>query len=273
MQGRLSPLVKKRIQAFPAKHWREEYAVAQKLGFESMEWTLDHENLAENPLMTPAGREEIITLSKKHEISLRSVTGDCFMQAPFWKNQGSLQKQLQEEFLAVVEACSKLKVSLLVLPLVDEGQLKNIAESKKLTDFLISNTGAFANYQIKIALETDFTPEAVAALLEPLDADVFGINYDIGNSAGLGYSYKDEFQCYGSQILHVHVKDRVLGGSTVPLGKGAADFPGVFRLLASLGYQGNFVLQTARAADGDHAGVLARYRHMVSTWISESYES
>jgi hexulose-6-phosphate isomerase len=46
------------------------------------------------------------------------------------------------------------------------------------------------------------------------------------------------------------------------LGTGNADFGAVFEALAHLNYSGNFILQTARATDGDHAGVLARYRDL-----------
>ena len=41
MQGRLSPQVGDRIQAFPRDHWREEFPIAERLGFPLMEWTLD----------------------------------------------------------------------------------------------------------------------------------------------------------------------------------------------------------------------------------------
>ncbi|MNF08488.1 hypothetical protein D3C80_2089240 [compost metagenome] len=64
----------------------------------------------------------------------------------------------------------------------------------------------------------------------------------------------------------MHVKDRVLGGTTVALGSGNADFPEVFGALRTLGYAGNFILQTARADDGDHAGAIARYRDMTRAW-------
>jgi hexulose-6-phosphate isomerase len=52
------------------------------------------------------------------------------------------------------------------------------------------------------------------------------------------------------------------------LGEGNADFATVFRLLARSRYAGMFILQTARAADGDHAGALERYRDMVVNWMT-----
>ena len=104
--------------------------------------------------------------------------------------------------------------------------------------------------------------------LNGVSADVFGINYDIGNSAALGHDPAEELAACGARVLNVHVKDRVRGGTTVPLGEGNADFPTVFRLLARSSYPGMFILQTARAAGGDHAGALARYRDMVVNWMA-----
>lgn len=270
MQGRLSPPVAGRIQAFPWENWQGEFSLGRQLGFRSMEWTLDQERLAENPLMTPPGQQEIRNLCRLHGIRIPALTGDCFMQAPFWKQEGTSCLALQENFLAVVRACSALLIPLLVVPLVDGGRLANRREQEVLLGFLQEQSGFFRDQRVRMALETDFPPLQASSLFDTLDPESFGINYDIGNSAGLGYSYQDEFRCYGSRIFHVHVKDRLLGGSTVPLGEGAADFPGVFRGLADLGYQGAYVLQTARATDGNHGGVLTRYRDMVGNWIGET---
>jgi hexulose-6-phosphate isomerase len=106
--------------------------------------------------------------------------------------------------------------------------------------------------------------------MERLPLGVFGVNYDIGNSASLGFNPKEEIQAYGPRILNVHVKDRRMGGTTVPLGTGNADFPTVFRALRRAGYRGDFILQTARAEDGDHAGALRRYREMTRRWLAEA---
>jgi hexulose-6-phosphate isomerase len=68
----------------------------------------------------------------------------------------------------------------------------------------------------------------------------------------------------------VHVKDRIIGGTTVPLGTGSADFEAVFNELGRISYRGNFILQTARAIDEDHATPLSRYRDMTALWMSRS---
>jgi hexulose-6-phosphate isomerase len=72
------------------------------------------------------------------------------------------------------------------------------------------------------------------------------VNYDSGNSAALGYLPDQEFGAYGNRIGSVHIKDRVQGGGTVPLGHGSTDFSAVFENLRRISYSGDFVLQTAR---------------------------
>ena len=41
----------------------------------------------------------------------------------------------------------------------------------------------------------------------------------------------------------------------------------MFAALSQAHYAGNYVLQTARASDGDHAGALVRYRDMSVEWL------
>ena len=73
----------------------------------------------------------------------------------------------------------------------------------------------------------------------------------------------DEFICYGDRIINVHVKDRKFGGSTIELGRGDADFGTVFSLLNRQKYSGNYILQTARANDGQHVRLLEKSRDFV----------
>jgi len=114
-----------------------------------------------------------------------------------------------------------------------------------------------------LAFESDFPPTRLAHFIARLPADRFGINYDMGNSASLGWKAEEEIPALASRIVNVHVKDRLLGGTTVPLGQGVADLPKAFELLRAANYQGNYILQTARATGDDHAEVLGRYNAFV----------
>ncbi len=268
MQGRLSPLIDGKIQCFPWPYWRDEFAASAKIGLRMMEWTLDHERIEENPLMSSGGRAEITELCNRHGVAIPSLTGDCFMQAPFWKVTGAEQDMLKNEFRAVVDSCQALGVAFVVVPLVDNGSLGSRAQEDCLIEFLLSETPALDRKGVKIVFESDFPPAELGAFIARLPAPTFGINYDIGNSAALGFDVGEEFAAYGGRVLNVHVKDRVLGGTTVPLGEGAASFEEVFSCLRRHGYEGNFILQTARAADGAHAATLKRYFDMVGDWAA-----
>ena len=267
MQGRLCDLVDGMIQAFPRRDWRLEFSRAQALGLCMMEWTIDQSGLYDNPLMTEAGRREIARLSKTHGLVVPSLTGDCFMQAPFWKETGAERSALQRDFKAVTAASAESGIEIIVVPLVDNGRIETVAQENCLVDFLYEQHEALKAQGVKIVFEVDFGPAEAARFLERLPSDTFGLNYDIGNSAALGFNPAEEFRAYGDRIVNVHVKDRVLNGTTVPLGNGNADFAAVFGLVAGSGYAGNYIMQTARAADGDHAGALARFKGMIERWI------
>lgn len=269
MQGRLCQRVDGKIQAFPWRDWKNEFPAAAAIDLHLMEWTLDQDRLYDNPLLTPAGQAEIRALCDRYSLAIPSLTGDCFMQAPFWKADAQTAKDLQNDFAAVVGACHAVGIRMLVVPLVDNGRLDTRAQEDTLVDFLLSQAGYLQSCGVSVIFESDFVPSELARFISRLPLDKFGINYDIGNSAALGFHPKDEFAAYGHRIANVHVKDRVLGGTTVALGMGNAQFEIVFAELARIGYQGNFVLQTARSADDSHAQTLRSYRDMTYAWMAQ----
>jgi L-ribulose-5-phosphate 3-epimerase len=268
MQGRLTPRVNGMIQAFPWDNWRDEFPAAQKIGLGLMEWTLDHDRLAENPLMTPDGQAEIIALSQKHGVKIVSLTGDIFMQMPFWRVAGVERARRLAEFEAVAESCARVGIHFIVVPLVDNGAMATAEEEETV----VAEFGRRAEWLkargLAVVFECDYPAARLAAFIERFPKDQFGVNYDIGNSAALGFDSAKEVAAYFPRILNVHIKDRKLGGTTVPLGTGNADLPGTIADLVKRGYCGFYILQTARAADGDHAGVLAKYRDMAAGWIA-----
>ena len=269
MQGRLSERVDGKIQAFPWRDWEREFPAAAAIDLHLMEWTLDQDRLYENPLMTADGQERIRALCRHHDISISSLTGDCFMQAPFWKEEGVARTNLQRDFLAIGSACAQVGIQMIVVPLVDNGSLDTLEQEDVLVKFLLKQQPFLDQHRLQVIFESDFTPPILARFINRLPVELFGINYDIGNSAALGFSPVEEFAAYGKRIFNVHVKDRVLGGTTVPLTTGNADFDSVFAALSQISYQGNFILQTARAVDGNHAEVLAAYRDMTRHWMQQ----
>lgn len=268
MQGRLSPVINGKIQEFPWDSWQQEFDVASSLGFEIMEWTLDQDRLYENPLMTKKGQLDIINLCDTYGISIPSLTGDCFMQSPFWKVSGAEKRDRQKDLISILKGCKKIGINQIVIPLVDGGRIENSEQELALLEFLFEIEQDIQKMGMQIVFESDYGPEKLKLFIGQFNPHTFGINYDIGNSAALGFDVKKEFKAYGDRILNVHIKDRVLGGTTVPLGDGNANFEEVFHQLTKIRYKGNYILQTARAGNGDHSGVLSNYKSMAEQWVS-----
>ena len=269
MQGRLSPQVNGKIQAFPWSHWQSELPTAAAIGIPLMEWTLDQDRLYENPLMTEAGRQEIIKLKRQHGLTVPSLTGDCFMQAPFWK-LAMERDALLRDLRAIIHAAATVGISFILIPLVDSGRLENINQEDDLRAGLASVELDLKEQGVRITFESDFSPERLASFIDNFDPKYYGLTFDIGNSASLGYNFEDEIAAYGPRIVNVHVKDRLLSGTTVPLGTGNAKFLETIAALEHAGYRGNYILQTARAADGSHAETLGNYKSMLENWLEQA---
>jgi len=250
MQGRLSKIIDNKIQAFPKKYWRFEFEKAKKLGLKSIEWTLDYKDLYKNPLLTNRGQKEIKKLSKKYQIKINSLTGDCFMQKPFWK--GKNNQILLLDLKNIINSCKKLNIKFIVIPLVDNGSIKNNIEKKNLINSCNKIIRYFYKSNLKLVFESDLPPKKLKNFISNFNKDYFGINYDVGNSAALGYNIDDEFKYYGKYISNIHIKDRLKKGKTIRLGEGNANFIKLYKNLKRIKYTNDLILQTARSKNNQH---------------------
>ena len=267
MQGRLSPIRNGRIQSFPWETWEGEFETASRIQIRKMEWTIDSENFDSNPLLTSAGKEKIKSLMSLFNLEIPSVTCDYFMENPPWKTDPDGIFRGIESILA---GMSEIGAKILVIPLVDNSSLIDSNTYSQVFHFFSRVSDLLGASDLKIAFETDLDPNRFADFMSEFAEERYGVNYDIGNSASLGFNATEEFTAIGPRVINVHMKDRALGGTTVPLGIGNADFPTVFRCLNDHGYVGNLIMQTARAHDGKHAEVLATYREQIVRWMEEA---
>ena len=270
MQGRLSPMIGKKIQSFPWKNWKKEFKIGNKLNFKILEWTLDYKRLYSNPLMTEVGQKKIKILCSKYNFKILSLTGDCFMQKPFWKIEKDKKIKLQSDFLNIVNESAKVGIKFIILPLVDNGKIENKKQEKILTNFLRKIYPILRLNKIKILFEADFNPKKYLKFIKKFNHNFIGINYDTGNSASLGFNPSQEISMYGKYIDNVHIKDRVYRGKTVQLGKGSSDFMTIFKKLKQTKYKGNFILQGARSSNNQHAQTVKKYKDFVIKFLSNS---
>lgn len=259
MQGRLSPMIDNRIQSFPWKNWQKEFEIASKNNLSTIEWTIDDDRLYENPLLTKEGIKEINRLTTYYQINIPSLTGDCFMQNPFWKSTGTKKEKLHNDFINILYGCNKANISIVLIPLVDNGSVENEEQENNLLSFLSSQKKLMRKLSLRICFESDLSPKKLKNFIDKYDNSLFGINYDTGNSASMGFDPCEEFSQYGDRIINVHIKDRPLSGTTVPLGEGDTNFELIFRMLKEYKYRGNLILQTARTKNNNDLEVLLKY--------------
>ncbi len=269
IQGRLSPIIDNKIQVFPSLHWKDEYKKSKKIGLNLIEWTLDEETFDSNPLLTTPGRNEIKKYNNDYDISIPSLTCDYVMQNPFWKMEGELSNKIIYNFSKIIESCKILGVNIIVVPLVDKGRVESPKQEEFLIKFFSKISPDLIESNTHIAFESDYCPEELKRFIANFDKNI-GINFDMGNSASNGYDPTTEISVIGSRIINVHVKDRLLNGTTVPLNEGNCDFIKVFKNLKKINYKNNYILQTARAIDENHEKVLNNYVNMTLDWLENA---
>ena len=263
MEGRLLPPTPGRFQCFPRERWAEEFAAAREAGLQSIEWIYDLHGADVNPLGTDTGIAELKRLSDATGVRVVSVCADWFMDRPLLRASTAEASERFARLLWLVTRCSKAGIERVVLPFVDASRMDGEAERAQVVKLLREALPAAERDRVELHLETDLDPAAFAGLLARVPHPMVRVNYDSGNSASLGYHPREELSAYGDRLGSVHLKDRVRGGGTVPLGTGDADLPGLFTELRRLGYRGDLVLQVARGAPGDEVAWARRNRAQV----------
>jgi len=268
MQGRLVPPVEGRIQAFPRERWAEEFANAAAAGIGAIEWIYDSYGLGTNPIETDAGIENILELSRAHGVAVRSMCADYFMDLTFVRAADKERAERIAHLAWLLGQARRIGVTRMVLPFVDQSAIRDEADRAAVIDTLQRALPAAEGAGIELHLETSLDPADFAALLARIPHPFVKVNYDSGNSSSLGYRPAEEFAAYGGRLGSVHIKDRVLHGSTVPLGKGDADLDAVFAGLRRLNYAGDFILQVARGTAGDEVAWAKANRAFVDRYLN-----
>ena len=263
LQGRLVPPINNRIQCFPRERWADEFELAARAGLDCIEWIYELYGADVNPLGTDAGLEKLKALSSSHKVEIHSISVDYFMDRPLLRaTPAELDDRIQTMYWLLGRG-QKLGINRLVIPFVDASRIDTQDEFEGVIAVLKQVVQEARKAGIEIHLETSLGSARFAELLNRLPDPLLKVNYDSGNSASLGYAPREEFAAYGERIGSVHIKDRRLGGTTVPLETGNADFPALTESLKKIAYQGDFILQVARGTSGDEVAWARQNRAFV----------
>jgi hexulose-6-phosphate isomerase len=268
MQGRLTPPVDGRLQAFPGRGWRDELPRARALGLGAIEWIVESP-LETNPLWTDDGVEQIRACVEASGVRIDHVCADCFIEMPLLRVTGRELARRRSMLARIIRHAAKIGARGVDVPFLDASAIHSVDEESEVCRALQPALDVAQETGIRIGLETSLPPARLAALVTALDHPAVGVTYDVGNSAALGYDPADEVDRYGTAIVHVHLKDRTRGGGSVPLGTGAADFPRVFQLLDDCGYAGAFTLQAARGEGEDEVATVRQSVDRLREWAGD----
>ncbi len=260
MQGRLSPPEDGRFQSFPRGGWRDEFAKAKAAGFDYIEWIHDAYGHDANPIFDDDGLAELDALKGAHGVATPALCGDWFMDFPLVRCTEAERRERVAHLHALIPVARRIGAWRIVLPFVDASSLETTEERAIVRDVLADALPVAVAHGVELHLETDLDPAAFRDFLARLPHPALKVNWDAGNSAGLGYVASEEFAAYGERVASVHIKDRYRkpggGVESRPLGTGSADFDDVFAALRRIGYRGGLTLQVARGAPGDEVAFL-----------------
>jgi len=268
MQGRLSPTIDSRIQAFPYEYWETEFKIASKNNIYSIEWIIDK---YENPITDETQIPQIKKLSTKYNVKINSLCCDFFMDNLLFRVSRDEQRKNILVLKKLMKNAHALGIKILEIPLVDSSSMKNEEDEKHLITNLKEITQDAKDLGILIGLETDYQPQKILELLKKIDDENIVLNYDIGNSASLGFDPREELILTGKYIKNIHIKDRKLHGSTVPFGEGDVNFDLFFSTLKDIDYKGDLILQGARIENENPEITCTKYRDFVMKYIERYF--
>jgi len=237
MQGRLLPLDIDGLQVIPRQTWRDAYGRGREIGFDAIEVLVDCDGIC---------------------LELLSENGDTFLRGDLPVSSVCLDLMCGfslvsqpvafcDALMRILDAFNGIFSGVMVLPFFGEGLLTERHDAERIFPILRERgvIAAAKESGIAFALEADLSAEDWLEVLETEDdRETIGICYDLGNARSCNRHPEDEILKLADHIIHVHIKDRPVGGKNVALGEGDVDLRACFRALSQVGYQGVMTLET-----------------------------
>jgi len=268
MQGRLSPPINGRMQAFPWSSWQAEFETARDLGYDLIEWLFDPADYERNPLWTPEGVREINSLVERSGVGVRSCCAHYFMVHPFFRVSETERLHSIAVLERLIDQAALAGIQTILLPVLETSEVRSQAERDLLLTSLSGLLDHAASSCIKLGLEMELPADEYASLVRQANHPALGVYYDTGNNTARGYDVVADLPIVAPLLAGVHIKDRKSGGPNVLLGQGGVDFDDFFPALHASGYTGPVVLETTTG--DDHLANARRHLDFVRQHLLES---
>lgn len=253
MQGRLSARPADRLQAFPHATWPEEFALAKRLGFDFIEWIFEAPRADENPIASRSGRAGILACVHESGLPVGSVCGDYFMLRRLAGGEPRERTRNVDRLADLIRWTREIGASRILLPLLETSRVDTPELKTQVVESLQRVGRVLDEYDVCLGLEMEIPGSDYAELIERVGHGKVRAYYDVGNSTAQGVDVARDVVPLLPMLAAVHLKDRVVGGTSRRFGEGDANFPGFFQVLASVGYRGDFLLQHFFDADPEGA--------------------
>ena len=270
MQGRLSPPVSFRMQAFPTGTWKDEFERARACELDTIEWLFEADDgrghtYLENPLWSEDGRAEICQQIDEMGIQVKTCCADYFMPHPFFRVSETERLESIAVLNRLIANAAQVGVQSILIPVLEISEIRSPGEKALLLQSLKGPLHLAEQKKISLGLETELPAEQYLALVEDAHSPALGVYYDTGNNAAQGHDIGSDALILASRLVGIHVKDRKRGGSSVLLGQGDADFQGFFKVVKEAGYIGPIIMQTAFGPN--YLEIARRHRQYIEDWL------
>ncbi len=267
MQGRLSPPVSFRLQAFPWSSWKQEFDHAAALGYDLIEWLFEEDDYEQNPIWTEAGLRQIRQRVAETGVQVHTCCADYFMPHPFFRTHEEDRRKSIAVLQRLIENTAQVGVDTILLPVLEISEIRTPQEKASLLAALQAPLATAQKCGVRLGFETELPAAETLALVREAAHPQVGVYYDTGNNAAQGHDIRADAQVLAPALVGVHVKDRKRGGPSVLLGQGDADFDGFFRVVKAAGYSGAVILQAQFGPD--YLGIARTHLEFVRSRLAD----
>tara|TARA_B100000900_G_scaffold281979_1_gene241260 strand:- start:448 stop:1224 length:777 start_codon:yes stop_codon:yes gene_type:complete len=244
LQGRLSEPSRGHYQEFPDE-WFSEFEALDVMGLHGIEWLITKDYSFNNPIYS-----DFKTIQ---DLPVLSICVDTLVDERI-TNRDFLEHNLVK-LCKVIENSS---VNVLTIPVLDASDLNDDDARALFCESVRPIGDAFPS--VKFAFEAEMPPKKLNDIVSLCDN--FYVTYDTGNITSCGVEHDDFISFFADKIINVHLKDRTYDRRTVPPMTGDTDFDFIFKRLSDIGYTGPFIMQTARASNGQEFETIKKHKQI-----------
>jgi len=267
MQGRVFPEHLDTLQMFPISAWLREISEIKALGFDYIELLFDKALCLENLFNNPSNFDALGICNKEGGRMLNAYS----ICADYFSSISMLDKKCEDIFyskiIRILNVTKNTNLSILVIPFYEKNMIESESDFERVLDWFDSRKlDRKANsYGIKLALEIDLPAIILYEGFAKRSFKNIGICYDLGNAKAAGYEPEREILQLKDFIVHIHIKDRKIGGPNVMLGEGDVRLKLCLKSLRDICYNGLMTLETkySEAPAAEAFGNLKYFKNLL----------